>query len=400
MDISQAQRIGGLKYAIRNIANSAAKLEEIGRRILYLNIGDPLLFDFETPPALVEAVTKAMRDGRNYYSPSYGIPTAREAIAVSLDRQGVDVAPGDVFITAGASEAIEATFTAMLNPGDNVLTPCPGYPLYSAILCKLSAEERSYQLAPEANWRPDLEHLEAQIDDRTRGVVVINPNNPTGAVWDATTLLGIVDIARRHGLVIFADEVYHTLTYDAPAPRIASLSGEVPVVAFDSLSKSHLATGWRAGWLALHGDGLHKEVKGAICRLLDARLCSPTPPQFAIPEAVNGDQSHLATAMGKLRERREALMQGLSNIPGFWCGEPQGAFYAMARFEYLGDRTDEEFVLDVLNTENVLTVHGSGFGMNPRDGYFRIVYLPPVEVLDAAIAGLGRVAEQWSCKLV
>lgn len=399
-EIPEAQRIGRLKYAIRNIANAAGLLEAEGRRVLYLNIGDPLLFDFATPPELVEAVYRAMVDGKNYYAPSAGVPQARTAVADALERERVDVAPGNVFITSGASEAIEIALTALLEPGDNVLTPKPGYPLYSAVLCKLSAEERGYGLLPEANWRPDFDHLESLVDARTRAVVLINPNNPTGAVWDDATNLALVEIARRHGLVVLADEVYRTITYCDKPSRIAAIAGDVPVIAFDSLSKSFLATGWRVGWMTLHGESLMGPLKAAMGRLLDARLCSPTPPQFAIPVALERGDIAIVDAVERLRVRRDATVQRIRAIPGFTCPEPEGAFYVMPRFEHLGDRTDEAFVLDLVQSEGVLCVHGSGFGMNPRDGYMRVVYLPPVAVLEAAFDSLARVAERWSFRLV
>lgn len=399
VQIPQADRIGRLKYAIRNVACAAERLEAEGRRVLYLNIGDPLLYDFETPPDLVEVVARAMRDGKNYYAPSRGISQAREAVAYALEADGVDTAPGDVFVTSGASEAIEVALTALLEPGDNVLTPVPGYPLYSAVLCKLSVEERGYRLLPEEKWRPDLDHLESLVDARTRGIVLINPNNPTGAVWDEATLRGVVEVARKHGLVIFADEVYNAITYGPRPARTATLADDVPVVAFDSLSKSFLATGWRVGWMTLHGRQLHGTYKDAVGRLLDARLCSPTPPQFAVPVALSRPNAHLAEAVERFRERRDATVARLRSIPGFWCTEPEGAFYLMARFDHLGDRTDEEFVLELVSTEGVLAVHGSGFGMPANGGYMRIVYLPPVPVLQAAFDGLSRVAERWCYRM-
>ena len=395
ISIPSAERIGRLKYAIRNIAASAAEIEAQGRKVLRLNIGDPLLYDFQTPPALVEAVVQAMRDGKTWYAPSYGIPVAREAIAASLTAYGAPVAPSSVFVTSGASEAIEAALTAMLEPGDSVLTPTPGYPLYTAILAKLNAEERPYRLDPGAHWQPDLAQIEASIGPRTRAIVVINPNNPTGALWGEETLRGILDLARRRGLVVLADEVYYPLTYGPSAPRMASLVDDVPIIAFDSMSKAYLATGWRVGWMSLHHASLDG-VRAAISRILDARLCSPTPPQFAIPVALAGGRAHVDDAMGRLRERRDLLVSRLNAIPGVWCEAPGGAFYIMAKVELPAGRTDEEFVLDLLRTEGVLTVHGSGFGMAPKDGWMRIVYLPPVEVISAACDAIERTVARWS----
>jgi alanine-synthesizing transaminase len=336
-----------------------------------------------------------MRDGKNYYGPSAGILPAREAIAEALDTVGIDVAPGDVFVTSGASEAIDIAMTALLEPGDNVLTPLPGYPLYSATLTKLVAEERSYRLDPDNRWQPDLEHVESLVDARTRALVVINPNNPTGSVCDEETLRGLADIARRHSLVLFADEVYHNYTYGPPPPRLASVAPDVPVVAFDSLSKAYLATGWRVGWMTLHGPGLRVGLKGAITRLVDARLCGPTPPQFAVPVALEGGRAHLAETMTKLRERRDVTVERICAIPGFSCTVPEAAFYVMPRFQHIEGRTDEDFVLDVLKSEGVLAVHGSGFGMPPGEGYMRIVFLAPVPILESAFDGIERVATRW-----
>jgi alanine-synthesizing transaminase len=395
LKVVPAQRIERLKYAIRNVANAAAGLESEGRRILYLNIGDPLLYDFETPAEMIEATERAMRDGKNYYGPSAGILQAREAIAESLEAAGIDVAPGDVFVTSGASEAIDIAMTALLEPGDNVLTPLPGYPLYSATLTKLSAEERSYRLDPDNRWQPDLEHVESLIDGRTRALVVINPNNPTGSVCDEEVLRGLVDIARRHSLVLFADEVYHNYTYGPPPPRLAAVAGDVPVVAFDSLSKAYLATGWRVGWMTLHGTGLRVGLKGAITRLVDARLCGPTPPQFAVPVALAGGKAHLAETMNKLRARRDVTVERLASIPGFSCTAPEAAFYVMPRFSGLDGKVDEDFVLDLLTSEGVLAVHGSGFGMPAESGYMRIVFLAPVPTLETAFDGIERVATRW-----
>lgn len=395
MEVRAAERIGRLKYAIRNVARAAQRLEAEGRRILHLNIGDPLLFDFQTPPALVEAVARAMRSGHNGYAPSHGVLAAREAVAASLEAQGIRVSPDCVMITSGASEAIEIAMTALLEPGDRILSPVPGYPLYSAIATKLNVEERGYRLDPARGFLPDLEHLASLADERTRAIVIINPNNPTGSVAREADLAPLLEFARRRGLVVLADEVYHLLVHGPRPPRIAALAGDVPVVAFDSLSKGHFATGWRVGWMTLHGAGLMGAVKTAVGRLLDARLCSPAPPQLAIPEALSGDQTHLGPALDRLRARRDLLVSRIDAIPGMRCVRPEGAFYAMARFEGPTRRTDEELVLDLLEREGVLAVHGSGFGLPAADGWFRLVHLPPTSVLEQACDAFARSAARW-----
>lgn len=387
--IRPARRIENVRYAIRNIVAEAARLEAQGREVLYLNIGDPLKFDFATPPHMVEAVHRAMVDGHNGYAPSAGIGAAREAIARDAERSGSrGVTPADVFVTAGASEAIEMALTALAEPGDSVLIPSPGYPLYEAVLAKIGARPVYYPLDESRGWSPDVASIDAAGDARTRAIIVCNPNNPTGGQLDRPTLEALLEVARRRGWVVLSDEIYDRLTFGRPHVPLASLADDVPILTFNGLSKAYLACGWRVGWMIFCNAHLLPELKGAVQRLADARLCSPAPPQHAIAPALEGPQEHLVEVRRKLLARRELLVRRLNAIPGVSVVRPEGAFYAMPRIELPGYTSDEAFVLELLRETGVLFVHGSGFGPLPSTMHFRVVFLPP----EAQIAeALGRL---------
>lgn len=394
--IKAASRTQNFIYAIRNIVGEAKKLEAQGQKIIYLNIGDPVPYGFQTPPHLVEAVDKALRDGHNGYAPSNGILEAREAVAREAVRRGVKLTADDVVITSGASEAADIVLGSMLEPGDEVLVPSPGYPLYTAILAKLGAKEISYKLDPANNWQPSIDDIRAMITDRTRAIVIINPNNPTGAVYSRENLMEVLNVAHQHGLLVLADEVYWRLTYGEPAPPIASLVDDnVPVITFESLSKIYLAPGWRVGWMKLSNGHLMKDLKVAINKMADARLCSARPPQHAVAAALDGDHGYLDDVMRRFKERRDVTHQRINAIEGMNCTLPQGAFYVMAQMENLGGASDEEFVLSLLRETGILFVHGSGFGMNKADGYFRIVYLPELETLHQVYDRLSDFVHNW-----
>jgi len=248
--ISTAARVDRFTYAIRNIVVEAQKVEAAGTRVRYLNIGDPIAFGFKTPPHLVEAVARAMRDGHNNYGPSAGIPAAREAVAGEYTRNGFPVSADRVFITAGTSEGIELTLGAVVDAGSEVLVPMPTYPLYTAVLAKLDAKAKYYRLDPARGWMPDIEHLKSLVTPETRALVVIDPNNPTGAVYSIDTRRALLDFAERHGLLILADEVYGDLGFDGPIEPYGKLDPDAPIISFSSLSKAYLAPGWRTGWMA------------------------------------------------------------------------------------------------------------------------------------------------------
>lgn len=395
--VHPAQRISQVRYAIRNIVAQAAKLEAEGRRILYCNIGDPLKFDFRTPPHLLEAVQRAMREGRNGYAPSAGLPEARAAVAREAARRGVaGVAPEDVIITAGASEAIELCLTALLEPHETVLLPSPGYPLYNAVAAKLGVEPVFYQLDEARGWALDLDEIEAKVRPNTRAIVLCNPNNPTGAVYPRSLVEGLLEIARRKRLVVLSDEIYDRLSYGPPPVSPALLSSDVPILVFNGLSKAYLACGWRVGWVTFCNRPLTVELRGAVQRLADARLCSPAPPQEAVQPALEGPQDHLVEMMGRLRERRDLTVRRVNAISGLSLVEPQGAFYAMARIHLPGVVSDEEFVLSLLSETGVLFVHGSGFGQKEGTHHFRVVFLPPPQVLNDAFDRLAEFVAKRS----
>jgi len=383
--VHPAARIENVRYAIRNVVAEALKLERQGREILYCNVGDPLKFDFATPPHLVEAVHRAMRDGHNGYGPSPGLMAAREAVARDASARGLDgVSAEDVLITAGASEAIELTLTAMLDPGDSLLLPSPGYPLYNAVAAKLQVEVIPYHLDEARGWSVDAGELDRLVGPRTRAVVICNPNNPTGGLTDRAGLLQLLEVARRRNLAVLSDEIYDRLLYGAPHVPTASLCDDVPIITFNGMSKAYLACGWRVGWAIFSSPKLTSALRGAALRLADARLCGPAPAQYAVQPALEGPQGHIPEMMGRLRERRDLTVKRLNAIPGISCVEPGGAFYAMPRIDLPQVTDDERFVLDLLHQTGVLFVHGSGFGQKPGTRHFRVVFLPPPAVLERA----------------
>ncbi len=388
-EILAASRLEHVRYAIRDLAVLAEDLARQGKQILPLNIGDPVAFDFDTPAHLIEAAARAMRDGHNGYAPSLGVKPALEAIRAEAEAKGIRNIQS-VFVTEGVSEAVDIVLTALLDPHQNVLTPLPDYPLYDAILAKLSARPNSYSLDESNDWQPDVDHLESRVTRDTRGLVVINPNNPTGAVYSRATLEKIVEVARRHKLVIFADEIYARLILDGePQISIASLAPDVPVVTFGGLSKEYLAPGWRVAWGIVSGDPavVTPYVEG-IHKLLRARLSANHPLQFAIPAAFQGPQDHIKETIDKLRRRRDLVMQWAQKTRRASCVSPRGAFYAFPRLDI--PESDDDFVRGLLAEGQVLVVNGGGFGQAPGTRHIRIVFLPPESILDQA---LGKITE-------
>jgi alanine-synthesizing transaminase len=375
--ISPSIRTANFHYAIRDLVSAAEALERAGRSVVYLNIGDPQAYGFRPPAHVVEAVARALRDSFTGYANSAGLSTARSAVAAYATALGAPITPDQVVITSGASEAADLVLTALVNDGDEVLLPAPGYPIYPAILNKLGAIARYYPLHSARGWQPAVEEIESLVTNRTRALVLINPNNPTGSIIPDENARQILGVAARHKLLVIADEVYRELCFEE-APISASILAQemdVPVITLESLSKTHLVPGWRVGWMRYTLENQMRDLTEAIGRLASGRLCSPTPAQYAVEPALNGSREFQRDFLRELRSRRDFCINSIRSNKGLSCEIPAAAFYLMIKTEKLCGLTDEQFVLDLLKETGVLVVHGSGFGAAPEQGYFRMVYL-------------------------
>jgi len=395
MKITPAKRTENITYAIRDVVVEADKLKKKGKKILHLNIGDPNVFDFQTPKHMIEAVNKAMLENKNNYAHSMGVPEAREAIVREQERLGINkVTTDDVLVTTGVSEGIELVMNALIDPGENILTPIPSYPVYLAVVHKIGASLNQYLTNEDNGWQPDLEDIRKRINKKTKGIVLINPNNPTGSMYDRKTLEEIIELANEHDLVIFTDEIYNKILFDGEKHTpLASLTNDIPIVTFNGLSKNYIVPGWRVGWSVFTGpkDEI-AEYKEAVFKMARARLSAPGPFQYAVKPALEGPQDHIEDMNRRLQERRDLLYKRLNEIAGFSCVKPKGAFYAFPKFD-LGVKDDKKFVLDLLYKKQILTVFGTGFGY-PKPDHMRIVFLPPIEILEEAFNKLEEYVKE------
>jgi alanine-synthesizing transaminase len=393
-EIKPAERTENITYAVRDIVLIANEAAKAGKELLYLNIGDPNLFDFAPPKHIVESTHQAMLNNKNGYSPSSGIKEAVDAIEKEVNRKGIDNVL-DIFVTTGASEAIDICLTALVNQSENVLTPTPGYPLYTAIQSKLMSMENPYYLDESNNWQPDINDIKSKINDKTRAIVLINPNNPTGSLYSLPILQQIIELALEHNLVIFADEIYDKLLFDGKKHiSIASLNKDISVITFGGLSKNYFVPGFRIGWGVISGrqQNLSKYIE-AINKILRARLSANHPEQYSIKPALEGDQSHLKEAMAKLTVRRDITVTMLNAIPGISCVKPEGAFYAFPQLHM--DQPDNQFVTGLIRETGVVVVPGSGFGQLPGTQHFRVVFLPNENILTKAYNNIETYYEKF-----
>jgi alanine-synthesizing transaminase len=381
--IKPAHRTEKMQYAVRDVLKYADQAKAAGKELIYLNIGDPNVFDFVTPPHMIEAAHKAMLANRNSYSLSSGIKEARDAVEAEAHRKGINGIL-DIFITSGASEAIELCLTALVNPGEEILTPSPGYPLYTSVLSKLEAKNVPYYLDEENDWQPDIEDIRSKITPNTRALVLINPNNPTGSLYTKEILEELIDLSLKYNFVIFADEIYDKLVLDGGKHiSIASLNSKAPIITFNGLSKSYLVPGWRIGWGIVTGEkAVMCDYVDAINKFLRARLCAVHPLQYAIKPALEGPQDHLVSVIERLRRRRDITYNRLNAMPHMKCVKPTAAFYAYPSLDI--PEPDGEFLIDMILKTGVVAVHGDGFGQKPGTKHMRIVFLPQEELLERA----------------
>ncbi len=392
-------RLSEVRYEIRGeLARRARDLETQGRTLIKLNIGNPGAFGFRAPEHLQRAITEGLA-GTDPYTHQQGLPAAREAVAAFHRGRGTEVTGEQVFIGNGVSELIDLSLRALLNPGDEVLLPSPDYPLWSAATILNDGRPVYYACAPENAFLPDPHEIEALISPRTRAIVLINPNNPTGATYPRALLEQIVDIAARHGLLLMCDEIYDSILYDgATFQPLAPLAGEVPCLSFGGLSKVHRACGWRVGWAVLSGDTERtRDFHHALDLLGALRLCSNVPGQLAIDAALHGADtiSALCAPGGRLHEARQAVIEGVSASAHMQLVAPGGSMFAFPAVT--GPAAvgfdDHAFALELLETENVLVVPGSSFNV-PYRNHFRITLLPQASQLAEVFQRIERVLDR------
>ena len=393
---AKSSKLDHVLYDVRGpVVDEAARMEEQGMKILKLNIGNPAPFGFTAPEEVILDMRDNIVDCQGY-SDSRGIFAARKAIMQYAQiKQIPNVTMKDIYTGNGASELIQLSMHALLNPGDEVLIPSPDYPLWTACVNLSGGKAVHYICDEQSDWYPDLQDMESKITCKTKALVIINPNNPTGALYPKELLEKIVDIARRHELIIFSDEMYDRLVMDGEQHiSIASLAPDLLCVTFSGLSKSHMACGFRVGWMIFSGNKeLGKGYMEGVNMLSNMRLCSNVPGQSIIQTALGGYQSvnEYIVPGGRVYEQREFICKALNDIPGISVVKPKAAFYVFPKIDVkkFNITNDQQFALDLLREKRVLIVPGSGFNWHQPD-HFRIVYLPRVEVLDEA---MGKVKD-------
>jgi alanine-synthesizing transaminase len=389
--IPKSNKLKGVCYDIRGpVLAAAKKMEDHGEKILKLNIGNPAPFGFEAPDGIVRDVVHNITDAEGYCD-SKGIYPARVAIYQYYQKRQIkNLSIENIIIGNGVSELIVMTMQALLNDGDEMLIPAPDYPLWTAAVNLSGGKAVHYLCDENQNWSPDLADMEAKITPQTRGIVLINPNNPTGAVYTEQQLQAVLTLARKHNLVIFSDEIYELIRYDdSPYTSIASLADDVMFVTFNGLSKTYRVAGYRTGWMVISGalSGAEDYIDG-LNILSSMRLCANVPTQYAIQSALGGQQSihGLTTGEGRLNKQRLLAHEMINATPGLSTTLPQGALYCFVKIdtERFNITNDEQFILDLLIAKHILLVHGSAFNW-PNPDHFRLVYLPQLTVLEDAL---------------
>ena len=386
--IRPSRRAEGVEYAIRDVISKAEEVRRGGKRIIHLNIGDPVKYGFDTPPHIKDAMKKAIDTGANYYSASEGLKELREAVA---DKENTvnhaQIEARNVVITQGISEAIMFLMGALVNAGDEVLMPGPCYSPYITYTKFFEGKPVTYRTIEENDWAPDLSDLETKVTERTRLIVVINPNNPTGSLYSERDLSKILEIAAAQNIPVAADEIYDRIVFDSTFTSLASISKDVPIFCLNGFSKAYLMTGWRLGYIYTQdpNDRL-KHVWEAIEKISRVRLCASTPAQFGGLAALTGPQGHIAQMVSTLRRRRDFALRRLMEIPGLTVTKPRGAFYLFPKVQLQGTgwNDDKEFVTKLLEETGVLVVHGSGFDPAYGSGHFRSVFLPEESMMSEA----------------
>lgn len=382
-----SNRISNVEYAIRDITLHARRYEKSGTKIIYLNIGDPVKYDFPTPEHIKRALIDAVLNNFNYYADSEGILELREAIVEKESQKGLSISVEDVLVTNGISEGLDMVAASIVEPNTEVLMPGPYYPPYASYVKFYGGKPIEFRLTDDGT--PDLDDIKSKITPKSRALCVINPNNPTGEVFNGKSLKQLIDIAAENDMYIVCDEIYDKLVFDKEFTGIGKVAKDAAVILLNGFSKVYLMTGWRCGYICMNSNCQQLEnIRNNIPKLARVRIATNLPVQKAAVAALKGPQAYIAEIVTKLKNRRDLVVKRLNEIDGISCKLPNGAFYTFPEISLTHWKTDKDFVLDLLNKTGILTVHGSGFGELGK-GHFRIVYLPTEQVLEEAMDKLS-----------
>ena len=388
-----SKKVVGVEYAIRDIVTEARKLQKQGKKVTYLNIGDPVQFGFQPPDNVKDAMIKAIRNGENYYAQSEGLPELREEIAKKEHNKGLSVNSDDILITNGISEGLAMVISSIVEEGDEVLLPGPYYPPYASYV-RLHGGIPVEFAVDLNNSRPDLDDIKSKITSKTVAICLISPNNPTGVVFSEQSLKELVDIANENDLYIICDEIYDQIVFDEKFVGIGKVANDSPVIVLNGFSKVHLMSGWRIGYIAFNSSPKLDLIRENLPKLARVRISTNLPVQYGALESLRGTQGYISEFVSELKKRRDFVIKRLNSISGLSCSNPKGAFYAFPKIEHNKYKSDRDFVLDLLRTKGVLTVHGSGFGTKYGSGHFRLVFLPDLKTLDFALNKIEEFVNQ------
>jgi len=388
-----SKKVAGVEYAIRDIVLAARKVEQKGMKVDYLNIGDPVQFGFQPPNNVKEAMINAIRKGENYYSASEGLDELRIEIAKKENVKGLSISADNILITNGVSEGLDMVISSIVEEGDEVLLPGPYYPPYASYVRLHGGIPVEFAVDLE-NSTPDIEDIKSKITPRTIAICLISPNNPTGVVFNESSLKKLVELANQHNLYIICDEIYDQIVFDQKFVGIGKVAGDSPVIILNGFSKVHLMSGWRIGYIAFNQSSKLDALRENLPKLARVRIATNLPVQYAALESLRGPQGYITEFVSEIKKRRDLVIKRLNTMPGLSCPNPKGAFYAFPKIETDKFGTDKEFVQKLLESKGVLTVHGSGFGEKYGSGHFRLVYLPSLEVLDSAMNKIEEFVSQ------
>ena len=388
-----SKKVAGVEYAIRDIVESARKVQQKGMQVDYLNIGDPVQFGFQPPDNVRQALIDAINKGENYYSSSEGLLELRQEIAKKENAKGLSISSEEILVTNGVSEGLDMVISSIVEDGDEVLLPGPYYPPYASYV-RLHGGIPVEFAVDLNNSTPDIEDIKSKITSKTVAICLISPNNPTGVVFNEKSLKDLVDIANQHNLYIICDEIYDQIVFDEKFVGIGKVAGDSPVIVLNGFSKVHLMSGWRIGYIAFNQSSKLDALRENLPKLARVRIATSLPVQHAALESLRGPQDYISNFVSEIKKHRDLVVKRLNEIPGLSCPNPKGSFYAFPKIEDNKFRSDKEFVTKLLESKGVLTVHGSGFGEKYGSGHFRLVYLPSLDILDSAMNKIEEFVSQ------